>query len=89
MKGLNIATKSIANDAYKGKFPGGKHLVYSLKGNGVSITKGNLDAKTWAAVQKHVRKLLTAKSRLLPLLLSKNLVSLNSSLSEEFLFIER
>ena len=35
LKGLDVATKSIANDAYNGKFPGGKHLVYSLKGNGV------------------------------------------------------
>lgn len=61
LKGLNIATKSIANDAYKGKFPGGKHLVYNLKDNGVSITKGNLDAKTWAAVQKARTQIIDGK----------------------------
>ena len=61
LKGLNVATKSIANDAYKGKFPGGKHLVYSLKGNGVSITKGNLDAKAWTAIQKARTQIINGK----------------------------
>lgn len=61
LKGLNVATKSIADDAYKCKFPGGKHLVYSLKDNGVSITKGNLDAKTWAAVQKARTQIIDGK----------------------------
>ena len=61
LKGLDVATKSIANDAYNGKFPGGKHLVYSLKGNGVSITKGNLNAKTWAAVQKARQQIIDGK----------------------------
>ena len=61
LKGLDVATKSIANDAYNGKFPGGKHLVYSLKGNGVYITKGNLNAKTWAAVQKARQQIIDGK----------------------------
>lgn len=76
LKGLNIATKSIANDAYKGKFPGGKHLVYNLKDNGVSITKGNLDAKTWAAVQKARTQIIDGKIKVATALLSKNLVSI-------------
>ncbi|CCI84855.1 lipoprotein a-antigen [Lactobacillus pasteurii DSM 23907 = CRBIP 24.76] len=61
LKGLDVAVKSIANDAYKGKFPGGKHLVYSLKGNGVSITKGNLSSSTWTAVQKARTQIINGK----------------------------
>ncbi|CCI86361.1 BMP family lipoprotein [Lactobacillus gigeriorum] len=61
LKGLDVATKSIADDAYKGKFPGGKHLVYSLKGNGVSITRGNLSSKTWSEVQKAKDQIISGK----------------------------
>lgn len=61
LKGLNVATKSIANEAYKGKFPGGKHLVYTLKNNGVSITKGHLNDKTWSAIQKARQQILDGK----------------------------
>ena len=61
LKGLNVATKSLADDAAKGKFPGGKHLVYSLKGNGVSITKGNLTPKTWLAVEKAKQQIVSGK----------------------------
>ena len=61
LKGLNVATKNISNDAYNGKFPGGKHLVYSLKGNGVSITRGNLDSKAWAAIQKARTQIIDGK----------------------------
>ena len=61
LKGLNVATKSLADDAAKGKFPGGKHLVYSLKGNGVSITKGNLTPKAWLAVEKAKQQIVAGK----------------------------
>lgn len=61
LKGLNVATKSIADDAYKGKFPGGKHLVYGLKNDGVSITKGQLSAKAWQAVQKARTQIIDGK----------------------------
>ena len=61
LKGLNVATKSLADDAAKGKFPGGKHLVYSLKGNGVSITKGNLTSKAWLAVEKAKQQIVAGK----------------------------
>ena len=61
LKGLDVATKSLADDAVKGKFPGGKHLVYSLKGNGVSVTKGNLSSKAWSAVQKSRADILAGK----------------------------
>lgn len=61
LKGLNVVTKSLADDAVKGKFPGGKHLVYSLRGNGVSVTKGNLSPKAWAAVQKARTEIIAGK----------------------------
>ncbi|MDF7639837.1 BMP family ABC transporter substrate-binding protein [Lactobacillus sp. ESL0791] len=61
LKGLNIATKTISDQAYEGKFPGGKHLVYSLKGNGVSLTKGQLQPKAWAAVQKAKQEIIAGK----------------------------
>lgn len=61
LKGLNVATKSLADDAAKGKFPGGKHLVYSLKGNGVSITKGNLTPEAWLAVEKAKQQIVSGK----------------------------
>lgn len=61
LKGLNIATKDIADRAYKGKFPGGKHLVYSLKGNGVSLIKGNLSDKAWKAAQEARQEIISGK----------------------------
>ncbi len=61
LKGLGVVTKSLADDAAKGKFPGGKHLEYSLKENGVSVTKGNLSAKAWAAVQKAKAQIIAGK----------------------------
>ncbi len=61
LKGLDVAVHSLANDAYNGKFPGGKHIVYSLKQNGVSITKGNLTTKTWAAVQAARKQIIDGK----------------------------
>ncbi|KRL62988.1 BMP family lipoprotein [Lactobacillus psittaci] len=47
--GVNIATKDIADRAYKGKFPGGKNLQYGLDTNGVSITRGYISDKAWKA----------------------------------------
>jgi len=61
LKGLNVATKSISDKAYDNKFPGGKHIVYTLKGNGVSVTKGNLDSKTWSAIQKARKQIIAGK----------------------------
>lgn len=61
LKGLNVATQSIANDAYNNKFPGGKQLVYGLKDNGVSITKGRLSDKAWQAVQKARTQIIDGK----------------------------
>ena len=61
LKRLDVATKSIADQAAKGKFPGGKHLVYSLKDNGVSVTKGSMSPKAWTAVQKAKTQIVSGR----------------------------
>ena len=61
MTGVNVAVKDIATKAAKGKFPGGKHFVYTLEGNGVSVTKGNIDSKTWSKVQAARKQILNGK----------------------------
>ncbi|WEV36731.1 BMP family ABC transporter substrate-binding protein [Lactobacillus sp. ESL0677] len=61
LKGLGVATKTLADAAARSKFPGGQHLVYGLKDNGVSITRGNLSSSTWAAVQKQRTRIITGQ----------------------------
>ena len=61
LKGLRFACKDIADKAYDGKFPGGKVISYGLAHDGVSVTKGNLDAKTWKAVQAARKQILAGK----------------------------
>ena len=61
LKGLDVAVERIAEKAYQGKFPGGKHFVYTLEGNGVSVTKGNIDSKTWSKVQAARKQILAGK----------------------------
>ena len=61
LKGLRFACKDIADKAYKGKFPGGKVISYGLAHDGVSVTKGNLNAKTWKAVQAARKQILAGK----------------------------
>lgn len=61
LKGLRFACKDIADKAYKGKFPGGKVISYGLAHDGVSVTKGSLDAKTWKAVQAARKQILAGK----------------------------
>ena len=47
--GVNVATKQISDLAYEGKFPGGKNLIFGLKNDGVSITRGQISASAWKA----------------------------------------
>lgn len=61
MKGLKVAVLDTANRAYKGKFPGGKHLVYGLKDNGVSITRGHMSTKVWNATQSAKKDIASGK----------------------------
>ena len=61
LKGLDVAVERLAEKAYQGKFPGGKHFVYTLEGNGVSVTKGKIDSKTWTKVQNARKQILAGK----------------------------
>jgi basic membrane protein A len=51
LKGVGAAVADIATDAKKGKFPGGKTITYGLSDGGVSVTRGNMSADAWKAVQ--------------------------------------
>lgn len=61
LKGLKYAVKDTADRAYKGKFPGGKHLVYGLEHDGVSVTRGHMSADAWNAVQAARKDILAGK----------------------------
>lgn len=59
--GVNVATHDIANRAYKGKFPGGKQLVYGLDTNGVSIMRGQIDDTAWNYARKAREQIIANK----------------------------
>ena len=61
MTGVNVAVKDIATKAAKGKFPGGKQLVYGLKHNGVYLTRGYASASVWKQVQAARTDILNGK----------------------------
>ncbi|MGL4536607.1 MAG: BMP family lipoprotein, partial [Weissella cibaria] len=51
-KGVGTAVKDVTERAATDKFPGGQHLVYGLKNKGVAVTRGQMSAGAWQAVQK-------------------------------------
>lgn len=59
--GVNVATSDIANRAYQGKFPGGQQLIYGLKTNGVSITKGQISPQAWKYSRQARAKIIDGK----------------------------
>lgn len=61
LKGLDVVCKDIADKAYHNKFPGGKTLVYGLDSNGVSLTRGHIDAKTWSSIKKARQAIIDGK----------------------------
>ncbi|GFZ26491.1 membrane protein [Lactobacillus corticis] len=61
MKGIGKVCYDIAVKTHEGKFPGGKHLVYGVKGNGTYVLKGNMNAKSWKAVQKAKQAIIAGK----------------------------
>lgn len=61
IKGIGKAIEDIANKAYDGEFPGGKHFVYGLKGNGTYVVKGNMSDSAWAAVNKAKQNVIDGK----------------------------
>lgn len=61
LKGVDVTVKRLADLSYKGKFPGGKHIVYDLKGNGVSVTRGHISGKVWKEIQNYRKQILDGK----------------------------
>lgn len=59
VKGVNQAVVDINTQAKKDKFPGGKHLVYGLKENGVSLTDGQLSDTVKTAVKEAKEKIIS------------------------------
>lgn len=52
LKGVSQVVQDMATQANTGKFPGGEHLVYGLKEEGVDLTDGQLSDEIKAAVTK-------------------------------------
>lgn len=61
IKGIGTAVADIANRAYNNDFPGGKHFVYGLKGNGTYVLKGNMSNAAWAAVETAKQNIIAGK----------------------------
>lgn len=52
LKGVSQVVQDMATQANEGKFPGGEHLVYGLKEDGVDLTDGQLSDEIKEAVAK-------------------------------------
>lgn len=52
LKGVSQVVQDMATQANEGKFPGGEHLVYGLKEEGVDLTDGQLSDEIKGAVSK-------------------------------------
>ncbi|WEG73359.1 BMP family lipoprotein [Vagococcus intermedius] len=52
LKGVSQVVQDLADQAKDGKFPGGDHLVYGLKEDGVDLTDGQLTDEIKEAVNK-------------------------------------
>lgn len=57
-KNVGAAVKKIAQAAYSDKFPGGKHLTFGLKEDGVDLTDGQLSEAALTAVQTAKEKII-------------------------------
>ncbi len=51
-KGVGTVVQDLAQKAVEGAFPGGEHVVYGLKEEGVGLTDGQLSDEALAAVKK-------------------------------------
>lgn len=60
-KGVNIAVEDLAQKSSDGKFPGGKHIVYGLKEDGVGLTDGQLDDAAKKAVDAAKKDIIDGK----------------------------
>lgn len=61
IKGVNQAVLQISNDSWNNKFPGGKVLTFGLKGDGVSITRGQMSDAVWKEVQSARQSVIDGK----------------------------
>lgn len=61
LKGVGTAVEDLAQKAADGKFPGGKHLLYGLKEDGVGLTDGQLDDKAKKAVESAKQEIIDGK----------------------------
>lgn len=61
LKGVGAVTEDLANLAMKDKFPGGKHMIYGLKDDGVGLTKGQLSSKAQKAVDAAKQDIIDGK----------------------------
>ena len=52
LKGVSKVVQDLATQANDGKFPGGEHLVYGLKEDGVDLSEGQLSDEIKEAVNK-------------------------------------
>lgn len=62
--GIDVATKNIANQAYKNDFPGGKQIIYGLRDNAVAITRGQIDPQAWKNAQIARQEILSGKIKI-------------------------
>ncbi|MDO4912826.1 MAG: BMP family ABC transporter substrate-binding protein [Lactobacillus sp.] len=61
MKGIGKACYEIAVQSHEGKFPGGKHLVFGLKGDGTYLLKGYINSAAWKAVNTAKQQIIDNK----------------------------
>lgn len=58
-KNVGAAVKEFAETSYNDKFPGGKHLTFGLKEEGVDLTKGQLSEEAYQAVSDAKEKIIS------------------------------
>ncbi|MEY8446156.1 BMP family lipoprotein [Enterococcus ratti] len=61
LKAVGTVVEDLAQKSADGKFPGGKHIVYGLKEDGVGITEGQLSDKAKKAVNEAKEKIISGE----------------------------
>lgn len=60
-KNVGAAVTEIAGAAYDNKFPGGEHLEFGLKEDGVNLTKGQLSKEAYQAVTTAKKQIIAGE----------------------------
>ncbi|HAP9367688.1 TPA: BMP family protein, partial [Enterococcus faecium] len=63
-KNVGAEVKEFAETSHNDKFPGGKHLTFGLKEEGVDLTKGQLSEEAYQAVSDAKEKIISGDFRL-------------------------